>query len=63
MGQRVGERVERLARWWTAASQEERFRLLKLCIEGEAPKGTPSLGEVRLAIYLAEAEAGEIAEG
>lgn len=62
LGRRVGERVELLARWWTSASNEERFRLLKLSLEGKA-KDAPSLAEVRLAIILAETEAGEIGEG
>lgn len=64
MGRRVGQRVELLARWWTSASNEERFRLLKLSIEGgPKAKDAPSLSEVRLAIILAETEAGEIGEG
>jgi hypothetical protein len=61
---RVGQRVELCARWWTSATQEERFRLLKVCIEGgQAAKDAPTLEEVRLAIYLAESEAGEVAQG
>lgn len=56
---RLAWNVEQLARWWTSASKEERFNLLKLSIE----ENTPPLGEVRLAIFLAEVEAGEIGEG
>ena len=53
--------LERLARWWTSASQEARFRLLKRSIEGEAE--APPLKTVQLAIYLAECEAGEVGQG
>lgn len=64
MGRRLGNRVELVARWWTSASQEERFRLLKLSIEGGAQaKDAPTLEEIRYAIILAETEAGEIGEG
>jgi hypothetical protein len=61
VGRRVGHNLERIARWWTSASKEERFRLLKLSIEGEAD--APPLKEVQLAIVLAETEAGEVSEG
>lgn len=50
--------IESLARWWSSASKESRFALLKRTIEGDPQ--APGLREVRLAIYLAEAEAGEI---
>jgi len=67
MGQRLGGlawNVEQLARWWTSASKEERFALLKRTIETQTPRRQePTLSEVRLAIYLAEVEAGEIGEG
>lgn len=53
--------VERLARWWSSASQEERFALLRRSIHGEAE--APPLREVQLAIYLAEVEAGAVSEG
>lgn len=64
MGQRVGRlagRVELIARWWTSATQEARFALLKAAIEGEAPHKA-TLEEVQYGAYLAEAEAGEIEE-
>ena len=50
--------VERLARWWTSASKVERFWLAKRVIEGDAE--APSFGTFQIAIYLSEAEAGEI---
>ena len=53
--------VVALARWWTSASQAERFELLKRTIEGDAQ--APALKEVQLAIFLAESEAGEVSEG
>jgi len=56
----IGRPVEQLARWWDSASQEERFRLLKLSLEKNPPKDAPSLQTLQLAIYLAESEAGEI---
>lgn len=52
-------RVVELAQWWTQASQEERFRLLKKSTE----ENTPPLHELRTAIILAETEAGEVGEG
>jgi len=52
--------VEQLARWWTAASNEEKFRALKASTEGH--EGAPPLDALRYAIYLAEAEAGQVAE-
>jgi hypothetical protein len=68
----MGERVEQLARWWTSASKEERWLLLRATIEGKKafeadarrrPPQTPTLSELHLAIYLSEAEAGETREG
>jgi len=53
--------VERLARWWTSASQEERFALLRAAFKGD--KEAPPLGIIQIASYLAEAAAGEVAEG
>lgn len=64
MGQRVGElarRVERIAQWWSSATQEARYALLERAFRGEAQ--APPLEEVRLAALLAEAEAGEISQG
>lgn len=51
--------VERLARWWTQASEEARYEALRASINGEAPP----LEALRIAIYLAEVEAGQVAEG
>jgi len=55
----MAERIESLARWWTSASNEERFKLLKAACQ----ENRPPLSEVRYAILLAESEAGEIGEG
>ena len=59
---RVAGHVDELARWWTSAPEEARYALLKAVIEGttKVKGGLPSL---RLAIILAEIEAGEVAEG
>jgi hypothetical protein len=51
--------VEQLARWWTSASQEARFGLLRKAVQ----ENTPPLQTLRLAIILAEIEAGEVGEG
>jgi hypothetical protein len=61
LGQRLGERLERLVRWWTTATKEARFALL-LAASKKAPEA-PQLHELFVAIYLAEAEAGEIEKG
>lgn len=53
--------IERIARWWTSASNEERFRLLQASCKGEPD--APPLKTVQIAIYLAEVEAGEVAQG
>lgn len=53
--------LERLARWWTEASQESRFALLRASIHGA--KEAPPLRALQVAIYLAEVEAGEVTEG
>jgi hypothetical protein len=66
-GQQLHERadvpaaIERLARWWTSATQAERFALYEKAIHGEAH--APSLRQIGLAIYLAETEAGETRQG
>jgi hypothetical protein len=53
--------VIELARWWTSATKEARWQLLRMSIDQRSPqKGTPPLAELKLAIILAEAEAGEI---
>lgn len=57
----VARDVDALARWWTSASQEARFALLKRTCEGDP--SAPPLRTLQIAIYLAEAEAGEVAEG
>lgn len=53
--------LEHLARWWTAASQAERFVLVTRAIHGE--EGCPSLSDVHLAAFLAEVAAGEVDQG
>lgn len=53
--------LEDLARWWTSAPQEARYALYARSIEGD--EEAPPLEALRLAIYLAESEAGEIAQG
>lgn len=61
LGKRMGRlsvAVERLARWWTSASQAERFVLIQAAIRG-APSAPP-FSDLQVAIFLAEAEAGEI---
>lgn len=63
LGNGLGNRVEQLARWWTSASEEERFLLLRETIDIRSQKKEISLEELRLAIYLAEAEAGQVVEG
>lgn len=56
---RLARDVDELARWWTSATQEARFALLKSSIQA----GSPPLDKLRYAIILAEIEAGEVAEG
>jgi len=58
---RLSTPIERIARWWTSASAEERFALLRCSIHGDP--SAPSRQTLSLAIYLAEATAGEVAEG
>lgn len=54
-------RVEELARWWSQASEEARWLLLRQTIDIRAPKkGAPTINELRLAIFTAETHAGEI---
>jgi hypothetical protein len=53
--------LDSIARWWTSATQEERFKALERSIKGES--GAPPLETLQLAAYLAEVEAGEIGEG
>ena len=49
---------ERLCQWWTTATKEERFKLVKHSIEGD--ENAPPLKVVQLAIYAAEIENGEV---
>lgn len=65
MGERLGQQrsVVDVARWWTSASKEARFALLKRTIEDKAQAKNPTLKELHLAIILAETEAGEVGEG
>lgn len=53
--------VERLARWWSSASQAERFALCRASIHGDPE--APPFRTLQVAIYLAEVEAGETEEG
>jgi hypothetical protein len=53
--------LERLARWWTEASNEARFGLYAKALHGE--EEAPPLDALRVAIYLAETEAGEVQQG
>lgn len=58
---RPSHAVERLARWWTSASNEERFALLKSSLQGD--ENSPPYQTLQVAIYLSEVEAGEVSEG
>lgn len=53
--------VEVLARWWTQATQAQRFVLVRASINGD--KDAPPYNTLKIAIYLAEIEAGEVSEG
>lgn len=53
--------VRCLARWWSSASKEERFALVRASIHGET--NAPSFLDLQTAIYLAESEAGEVGQG
>jgi len=52
-------RIDALARWWSQASEEARYTLLRQATE----ENRPPLEEVHLAAYLAEAEQGTVSEG
>lgn len=56
---RMATGVVELARWWNQATQKARFEALEKAIHGEGPP----LAQLRLAIILAEIEAGEVGEG
>lgn len=58
-GGRWRQSVEQLARWWSSASKEERFAVCK----SSAQENRPPLEALRIAIILAETEAGEVTEG
>jgi hypothetical protein len=65
LGDRLGREhdVRRLAQWWTQATDESRFRLLQRVQQQVTPlKGDPPLDTLRLAILIAEAEAGQVDE-
>lgn len=53
--------VDALARWWTSATQAQRFQLVKASLEGH--EGAPPYKALQIAIYLSETEAGEVTEG
>jgi hypothetical protein len=59
LDERVAGDVEKLARWWTSATQEARFELLRRSTK----ENSPPFQTLRLAIILSECEAGEVAEG
>lgn len=63
LDKRMGLRyaIDRLAAWWSQASQAERFQLLTHSIAG-APEAPP-LNAVHLAAFLAEAEQGTADQG
>jgi len=52
-------RIDELAGWWTQASEEARYAVLQKATQ----ENTPPLDALRLAIILAETEAGEVEEG
>jgi hypothetical protein len=53
------DRITELAQWWTQATQEARFEILRQATK----ENVPSLALLRIAIILAESEAGQIEEG
>lgn len=55
----MGRELRELAEWWTQASQEARFQILRAAIQ----ENTPPLKTLHLAIIAAETEAGEVSEG
>lgn len=50
--------IDEIARWWTQAPNEARFKLLER-VTKETPK-VPTLEELKLAIIAAETAAGEV---
>jgi hypothetical protein len=60
----VPHRVVQFARWWSSATKAQRFEVChRIFGQKETQKGDPTLAEFRLAIFLAEANAGEIETG
>jgi hypothetical protein len=55
----MARHVDGLARWWTSASQEARFALLRQSLQ----ENTPPWQALRLAIIASEVEAGEVSQG
>lgn len=56
--------INSLAQWWTQASDQARFELLQRVVGSKTPQeGDPSFKTLQLAIYLAEAEAGQVEAG
>lgn len=47
-----------IARWWNSATQAARYQLYGAAIRGA--KEAPPLDQLRLAVILAETEAGEV---
>lgn len=52
-------RIDELARWWTQATQKARFEAIHKAIT----EGIPDFQTLRLAIIVAEVEAGQVEEG
>lgn len=61
MDVRLAERIESLARWYTSASEEARYKAWEKAIHGDPQ--APSLFELRAATILSETEAGKVSEG
>lgn len=53
--------VVSIARWWTSATQEARWALWNKAVHGDPQ--APTLETLRVAVILAECEAGEVSEG
>jgi hypothetical protein len=57
----VAHRLETIARWWTQATQAQRYECYGRAVHGD--EEVPPLETLQLAIYLAEIESGEVGEG
>ncbi len=57
----ASRRIERLAQWWTQATQEARFDALRRSFNGDP--SAPTFQELQLALLIAEAAQGAIGEG